>query len=65
MWGYYINHTDTAKYKTYSCFACALWNCTQESVLESKGGMFLQNSVRAPARFRPETDGAKSDIGRS
>lgn len=63
VWEYYMNHTDTETYTTYSCLALCSAElhtgvCSGVKVIESR-------SARAAAYIRPVKDGAKPDPGSS
>lgn len=65
IWEYSMNHTDTEKYKTHSCFALCPVRSHTGVCSGVKGIVFFLKSVRAPAYISPVKDRAKPDTGRS
>ena len=60
-----MNHTDTEKYKTHSCFALCPVDLHTGVCSGVKDVVFFLKSARAPAQIKSVKDGVKPDTGRS
>lgn len=60
-----MNHPDTGKYKTHSCFALCLVKLHTGVCSGVEDVVFFLKSARPPAQLKSVKDRAKPDTGRS